>query len=160
MLSAVRFRPRVRTVNDLPSKTVQSDVMRTDIKHVLAKYRQLGILEHMRNVDLVFRDVSEFQDFADMMLQAKEAEKVFMSLPSKLRRVFNNDVAKWLDAAHDPDKLEALRPKLEELGVLKPEEAPIVAPLVVPQAGDRRGLPRRTPDGRFTDDTPPRGGKE
>lgn len=129
----MRRRPRVQTVNTLPSKTVQSDVTRTEIKHILAKYRQTGVVEHMRNVDLQFRDVSEFSDFSDLMYQSKEAEKVFMKLPSKVRGVFDHDYAKWLDAAHDPEKLEALRPRLEKIGVLAPKE-PLVAAPVVPAA--------------------------
>lgn len=111
---------RVQTVNTLPDKTVQSDVHRTEIRHILAKYRQVGIVEHMREVDLVYKDVSEFVDFADLMFQSKEAEKRFMGLPSKVREVFDHDVSKWLDAAHDPEKLEALRPQLEKLGVMEP----------------------------------------
>lgn len=122
--STVRRRPRVRTVNNLPSKTVQSDVFNSEIRHVLAKFKEVGILEHMRNVDLEFRDVSEFTDFADMARQTKVAEGVFMKLPSKVREVFDHDVLNWLDAAHDPEKLEKLRPKLEELGVLEKAEVP------------------------------------
>jgi len=120
----VRRKPRVQTVNTLPSKTVQSDVFRSEIRHVLAKYKQVGIIEHLRSVDLQFRDVSEFSDFADLMFQSKEAEKVFLKLPSKVREVFDHDVAKWLDAAHDPEKVEAVRPQLEKLGVLEPK-APV-----------------------------------
>jgi len=122
--SEVRRRPRVQTVNTLPSKTVQTDVFRSEIRHVLAKYKQVGIVEHLRSVDLQFRDVSEFSDFADLMFQSKEAEKVFLKLPSKVREVFDHDVAKWLDAAHDPEKVEAVRPQLEKLGVLEPK-APV-----------------------------------
>lgn len=145
VLSEVRLRPRVQTVNDLPSRTVQSDVLKSDIRHILAKFRQVGIVEHLRNVDLQFRDVTEFVDFSDMMQQSVTARQVFMRLPSKVREVFGHDVAVWLDAAHDPAKLDELRPQLEKLGVLKPEEVPAVTPLVVPQAGDRR----RSADGRF-----------
>lgn len=128
----VRRRPRVQTVNSEPSKTVKSDVLKGEIRHILARYKATGIVEHLREVDLQFRDVSEFSDFADLMHQSKEAEKVFMSLPSKVREVFQHDVARWLDAAHDADKLEALRPRLEALGVMKPKEAaaPEAAPAV------------------------------
>jgi len=127
-----RRRPRVQTVNTLPDRTVQADLVRTDIRHILAKYRQVGIVEHMREVDLVYRDVSEFQDFSDLMRQSADARNAFMRLPAKLREVFDNDVSKWLDAAHDPEKIEALRPELEALGVLKPKPAPVVAPAAVP----------------------------
>lgn len=151
--SEVRRRPRVQTVNTEPSKTVQSDVFRTEIKHVLAKYSQVGIIESLRNVDLQFRDVTEFQDFADMMYQSKEAEKVFMSLPSKVREVFGHKMANWLDAAHDTSKLEALRPKLEELEVLARRDRR--APEPIKPIGQRREA-----DGRFATDIPPKGGKE
>lgn len=139
-LSEVRYADRVRTVNDKPSKTVQSDVFRTEIRHIMAKYKATGIVEHLKAVDLQFRDVTEFEDFADLMFQSKQAEKVFLALPSKVREVFHHDVAEWLDAAHDRTKFEALRPQFEELGVLKPEAEPIITPLV-PQAGDRRKPP-------------------
>lgn len=129
--SEERRRPRVQTVNTEPSKTVQSDVFRTEIRHIMAKYKETGIVAHMRDVDLQFRDVTEFQDFRDLMFQNKEAEKVFMSLPSKVREVFDHDYATWLDAAHDPEKLEALRPELEKLGVIKPgEPVPPAVPAV------------------------------
>lgn len=118
----------------MPEVTVQSDVQRSEIKHVLAKYRQVGILEHFREVDLQFRDVTEFTDFADVMRQSAAARQVFMKLPPEVRRVFNNDVAEWLDTAHDADKLEKLRPKLTELGVFAPEPVTPAAPVSSPAA--------------------------
>lgn len=122
--STVRRKPRVQTVNTLPSRTVQADVFKSEIKHVLAKYKQVGIIEHLRSVDLQFRDVSEFSDFSDLMQQSKLAEAVFLGLPSKVREVFDHDVATWLDCAHDPARLDALRPQLEKLGVLTPLAPP------------------------------------
>jgi len=131
VLSEVRRRPRVQTVNTMESKTVQSDLLRTDIKHILSKYRQVGIVDHLRSVDLQFRDVTEFSDFSDLMFQSAQAREVFMGLPSKVREVFDHDVAKWLDVAHDPEKLEELRPKLEKLGVLQPVRAAEAPPAPV-----------------------------
>lgn len=139
VLSTVRRRPAVRTVNEMPSKTVQDDVFRSEIRHVMAKYRQVGIVEHMREVDLQFRDVTEFEDFADLTRQATAARQVFMQLPSKVREVFGHDVAVWLDCAHDPEKLEALRPQLEKLGVMQPKA--LVQPLEK-RAGPDKGKPR------------------
>lgn len=141
MYNETRHRPRVQTVNTEPSMTVQSDVMRTDIRHILAKYKQVGMIEHMKDVDLQFRDVTEFADFADLMIQSKIAEQSFMKLPSKVREVFDHDVSKWLDAAHDGDELEKLRPRLEALGVMEPKpraerRAPVVRPLGQRRAED------------------------
>ena len=123
-------RRRVVTINNQESRTAQGDVSSAEIKNILANYEVTGIIPHMRNVDLQFRDVGEFTDLADAMQQAKTAETEFMKLPSKLREVFEHDVAKWLDAAHDPEKIEALRPKLEELGVLDP----------IPEPEDRKSV--------------------
>lgn len=122
-LSTVRKRPRVQTVNLDPEVTVQSDGPRTEIRSILAKYQEVGIIDHMREVDLQFRDVTEFEDFRDVMVQAKVAENAFLRLPPAVRDLFDNDVARWLDAAHDPEKIEAMRPKLEATGFLKPKVA-------------------------------------
>lgn len=131
-----RGRPRVQTSDFGESLTVQSDNERADIRKILQRYEAVGIVDHLQEVDAMYRDVSEFTDLHDALLQAKEAETQFMKLPSKLREVFDHDVAKWLDAAHDPEKIENLyRPKLEKLGVLEPvtQEEPQAAPLVEPE---------------------------
>lgn len=115
-------RRRVQTVNEEPSRTVQSDRQRADIGHILEKYEQTGVLVNMREVDLEYRDVGEFSDFADMMHQVKAAEAAFLELPSKVRQVFDHDVARWLDAAHDGlDEFQTA--KLTELGVLEQVKA-------------------------------------
>ena len=131
-------RRRVVTMNEDPSLTVQSDRHLAEMKEILRAHKVVGIEEHLREVDLQFRDVSEFTDFADLAMQAKVAEGEFMKLPSKIREVFHHDHVRWLDAAHDPEKLEALRPQLEQLGVMDPlpvppaPPAPPAAPAPVP----------------------------
>lgn len=83
-----------------PSLTVQSDREQADINSILRKYKSVGIIEHLNNVDAQFLDVSEFTDYSDMMRNLKIAETEFLTLPSKVREVFGHDVAKWLDSAH------------------------------------------------------------
>lgn len=117
-------RKRVQTVNDDEDRTVQSDVERAEIRNILAKYEATGIIDHMRAVDLQFRDVTEFTDLSDAMQQAKAAENEFMALPSKLREVFDHDVTKWLDAAHDGFSDHQLS-KLEGLGLVEAQEQPV-----------------------------------
>lgn len=124
-----RRKPRVRTVNDSPSLTVQSDLARADMKHILAKYEATGVLVGLGQVDLVYKDVSEFQDYADMQLQLAEAKAAFMRLPSKVREVFNHDVSNWLDAAHG-QLSDVQRSALTELGVLEAVEDPADVPAV------------------------------
>jgi len=119
-----RRKPRVQTINELPSKTVQGEAHRSEIRAILAKYKATGVVDHLRDVDLQFRDVSEFEDFADLMRQSSEAEAAFMRLPSKLREVFDHDHHVWLDYAHSPERLEELRPQLENLGIMEPLPPP------------------------------------
>jgi hypothetical protein len=103
-----RGRPRVQTVNDLPSLTVQSDADQADIKKILKKWKTVGIVDHLNIQEQTFGDVTGFTDYADVMRTAKLAEEEFMKMPSKAREIFGHDVAAWLDTANDPEKLASL----------------------------------------------------
>lgn len=113
-----RLRSDTWTVNDEPSKTIQSDADRADITKILKQYKQVGIVDHLNVAEATFMDVTEFTDFADLMRQSAVAEVEFMKMPSKVREIFNHDVAEWLDAAHDPEKRDAL----VAAGFVEPEE--------------------------------------
>lgn len=114
-----RGRDRVATENLEPSMTIQSQADEADIGKILQKYEQVGVL-NLNKAEATFMDVSEMGDFADVARQSKVAEMEFMKLPSKIREIFEHDVANWLDAAHDPDKRE----KLYEAGFLERPEEP------------------------------------
>lgn len=103
-----RGKARVQTVNDEPSKTVQSEADSADINLILRQYPEMGLLERLNQAEGLFLDVSEFTDYADAIRHTREAEAEFMKLPSKVRELFNHDVAEFLDAAHDDDKRQAL----------------------------------------------------
>lgn len=103
-----RKRSDTWTVNKDPSLTIQSDAAESDINEILRKYKEVGLLDHLNSAQAMFMDVTEFTDLADAMRQSREAEAVFMQLPSKMREIFHHDVAEWLDAAHDPEKRDAL----------------------------------------------------
>jgi len=125
-----RGKPRFQTVNDLPSKTIQSDAHMADIKHILGQFGHTGILESLQNADDLYLDVSEFSDYTTMHAQAEEAKEHFMKLPSKIREVFNHDVFEWLDAAHDPEKAARANSELAARGLIPTpeEEVPAAAP--------------------------------
>mgnify|MGYP000025003344 CR=1 FL=1 len=119
-----RGRPRVQTINDLPSCTVQYDADQTDIKKIIGKYNNTGIIEHLNKVEATYADVSTFTDFADVMRHAKAAEAEFMKLPSKIREEFNHDVATWLDTSHDPEKRASLLTERASEPVAEPTPDP------------------------------------
>lgn len=116
--------PRVQTVFNDESLTVQSDAEKADINRILKRH-SMGIIDHMADVDARYMDVSEFSDYADAYRESKRAEMEFMKLHPKVRRVFNNDVAEWLDAAHEADITKTKwAPGLQELGLLEVPPAP------------------------------------
>ena len=141
-MDAVDYRGKERaqfqTVNEGPSKTIQSDAHKADINEILAQYEQVGIVTHLNKVDAKYMDVSEFTDFSDAMRQLRMAEQEFKKLPSKVRELFNHDVAEWLDAAHDPMRIAevqaALDDKVEESKPVEKPEAPAPEPEKPPEA--------------------------
>lgn len=110
-----KLRSRYQTVNDDPSMTVQSDAHLADIQQILKKFGATGIIEHLDDVQAQYADISEFSDYADVMRHVRMAEEGFMKLPAQIRMEFDNDVANWLDAAHDPDKRVAIADDLDDL---------------------------------------------
>ncbi len=130
-------RPRVQTVNDDPSKTVQSDAYLADISNILAKHH-VGVQRSLDEAELVYRDVSEFKDFQDVMNETIRAKEEFMKLPPRARRIFENDVTVWLDTAHDDDKRE----ELVAAGILK---GPVVASTDPGPPPIRETAPRAVP---------------
>ncbi len=105
------------------SLTVQSDAPLADIDKILKQYAEIGMIDNLDYAEATFQDISEFTDFSDAMRHAKMAEGEFMKLPSKIREIFNHDVAQWLDAAHDPEKRDAL----VEAGIIERPEGFVTA---------------------------------
>lgn len=124
-----RPRSKFQTVNNQPSETVKAEAELGDINLILKKYREVGIIDNLNITEEMFADVTEFTDFQDVMQTAKVAEQEFMKLPSKVREVFNHDVATWLDTAHDQEK----RSQLIEAGEVTPIEQP--TPVDTPDSG-------------------------
>lgn len=125
-----RGRPRVQTVNDSPTRTVQSDQVHTDLALILDRYRDGVPLDVLNRAEARFVDISELSDYAEAMRVVRSAEGFFMSQDPKVRAIFGNSVANFLDAAHDPDKRELL----VEAGFLEadPETSPAVEPPAPP----------------------------
>ncbi len=99
---------KVQTFFPEESLTQQSDAEQADIQKILKRYREVGIVEHLNLTEASFADVTELTDYAEVMRTAKLAEVEFMKLPSKVREIFNHDVADWLDTANDPEKRASL----------------------------------------------------
>ncbi len=102
--------------------TIQSDNNEADINLLMKRHTPAGLAAMMETTEHLFADVTDFQDYTDVMREARRAEESFMTLPSKVRELFHHDAAEWLDCAHDEEKLAAMAPQLEKLGLIKPGE--------------------------------------
>ena len=114
-------RKRVMTINLSESVTDQAGVNDSEIKHIMAKYEQTGVLPRLSTGDLAYRDITTFDDYADAMRHAETAKQQFMSLDPRIRRVFSNNHLEWLDAGKD-GLTEIQAAQLEKLGILERSE--------------------------------------
>lgn len=124
-----RMRSADWTICEDESLTVQSDHDRADIKKILRKYHEVGIVDELNQTEQLYLDCTKFTDFADVQREVARATQTFMALPPHVRRIFKNDVATWLDAAHDEEKRQALVEEghiddLEGTVEAPPEETP------------------------------------
>lgn len=126
-----RGRPRVQTVFEDESLTVQSDASRADIRHILGKYKEFGVQSAMAHVGQ-FVDLSELTDYADAMRVVRATEEAFKQLPSQARKVFKNDASAWLDAVQDADVDPVKMDLLVQAGLLEAPPAPPEAPAAPP----------------------------
>lgn len=117
------------------SKTVQSDAHLADIQEILKQFGVVGLAQNLDAAEAQYMDVSEFTDYADMMKHVRTAEQEFMTLPSKIREIFDHDVYKWLDTAHDERRIAARskdgRADDKPVPVVV-AAAPVVAPVATP----------------------------
>lgn len=114
-------------------RTKQSFLQEVDINRIIDKYDNTGIITHLNRAEARYEDVSDLTDFYDAMETVRRANVEFMKLPAHVRKIFDNDPAKFLDAAHDPEK----RDKLAEAGLIdiKVTEAPTGASEIFSENG-------------------------
>lgn len=137
---------RMDDPKDWVSRTKQSFREESDINSIVAKARRGQAVTHVARSLPVFMDVSEVGDYRTALDMLRQTDEFFSRLPAKVRAVFNNDPAEFLDGL---DTVEG-RSKLEKAGLVPP----------IPDTVNPAGIARRGPDGRFTEDVPPGGGTE
>lgn len=105
---------RVRFATVGPSLTHQSMSAECDINAIMQKFQKTGILDHRNNFEGQYGDFIDAPDnYHDAMNSVLEANEMFGSLPSSVRKQFANDPGLFLDFATDP----ANNAKMVELGL-------------------------------------------
>lgn len=92
-----------------PSAAHQEFREECDINNVMKKYERTGILEHRNRFEGSYGNFLDIpSDYHEAMGAVLEAEEMFMSLPSKVRKRFHNDAGAFVDFATNPDNQDEL----------------------------------------------------
>lgn len=102
---------------DCDSLTQQHFAADADINNIIDRYTRTGILP-VPTADAIFGDFGDF-DYHAAMNNVAVATEYFDSLPSSVRREFDNSVGVFLERIHDPSFAQ----RATELGLLKGSEA-------------------------------------
>lgn len=122
---------RIRVRKEFPGKTAaqQSFIAECDINTIMRKYEQNGIITHLNSRGGQYGNFIGFQDYQTSMNQIIEAQNAFDSLPSSLRKRFNNDAAAFLEFCQDEKNLD----EMYELGLaVKAREEPVGDDVPIP----------------------------
>lgn len=130
-------RPKIYSAYDPPPKvrlrdfgkmiTRQSEAAAVDVNRIVGQFVKTGVLPQVQ-AQALFADVSEMTDYRDALHQVELADKMFMSLPAKVRAKFENDPATFLDFCSDPQNREELEGLgLVEKAPVEPGEPPVAA---------------------------------
>lgn len=128
--SDARGKPRVQTeFEEGSSLTVQSDQWGTSAAEIMKDFVQgKGLQDLLDTTELQFVDVTEFEDYADVMRHVAQAQMTFLELKPEVRKLFDNSVEKWLDSAHDDRRAPSAREARERAEDPAPEP---IAPVTV-----------------------------
>jgi len=133
--SAYQNKRQSKKIISSHSHVKQSFKDECDINNIMRKYTKTGLVTHVTKhmgdySDLV--DVPTYQDALNKVLDANES---FETLPSSVRKRFNNDPAEFINFVGDPTNEDEMRslgllpnlPVQEEPPVPPGEEVPAVA---------------------------------
>lgn len=91
-----------------PTMTIQSEKDNCDINVIMSRYATCGTPLPYRTdgVEPVYADVSELGDYMENYQRCKQAEEMFNSLPSALRKELDNNPANLLPFIQDEKNKE------------------------------------------------------
>lgn len=101
------------------SRTLQSHKDECDINNIMRQWTKTGVITHGSSKQPVYGDVFDIPDYQSHLNQILAADEAFQALPAEVRKVFDNDPAKFVEGIDKPEHQEILT----KLGILKkPEE--------------------------------------
>lgn len=106
---------RKQQFNDEPTMTKQAFKKDTDINFIIDRFQKTGVMAHQKQYQGEYGEYHEI-DYHEAMNVVTEADQMFQSLPSSLRKRFGNDPAAFLSFVSDENNAEQMR----EMGLLAP----------------------------------------
>lgn len=98
-------------------RTDQSFQKQCDINQIMVKYQKTGLIDHVSQHGGNYGDFTSASDYHTAMNQINEAQAAFDSLPSSLRKRFDNDPYEFLKFVQEESNIDEMR----ELGLIQDE---------------------------------------
>ena len=74
-----------------------------DVNKILAKYKRIGLVEHVNDREPQYIDCTEVKDYQQAMDLCCSIQHSFEALPAKVRKKFNNDPLQMVEWVGDPE---------------------------------------------------------
>lgn len=108
-----RERQSFQTTGESLTKQAMKD--ECDINHIMKKWEKTGVIDHNNTYQGQYGDFTEVPTYQEAMNKVIQAEEMFMSLPSKIRKRFDNDPGQFIEAVNNPENHD----EMVELGLIK-----------------------------------------
>lgn len=144
----MRERERVSVKFTKPSLAQQSFKDECDINNIMARYERTGMIEHVNTYQGQYGDFIGFPDYHEAMNAVKEAENMFMTLPSSIRERFDNNPETFLAFAQDENNQD----EMIRLGLIPAPRPPSSMPSSVEDAPAKPVKPKATAQKEATSD--------
>lgn len=106
-----------------------------DVINIIKRHDRNGIIEHVQRGQARYGDFSEVADYREALDLVRDAQTEFMTIPSDIRKKFDNDPGKFYEFVSNPDNKEELKQMgfIQTPEVGKPSSVPTKA---VSEAGE------------------------
>ncbi len=106
------------------TRTEQSHKNEVSIHRIMERYRKRGVIDHVNANKGTYGDFTNAPDFAEANQIIAAAKSLFETVPSRIRRDFENDPGKFLEFMQNEEN----RDQIEEYGLdashLPPRDVP------------------------------------
>lgn len=132
----LELRPE-KVFND--GRTKQAFKDECDVNKILYQAQKTGAISHLNRFGGEYGDFSDIPDLLEAHKRLERAEYIFDSLPSEVKREFNQSPAEFFTFANDPDnagRLKEIWPSIAEKGDQRPTVRNTPASLAASEAAE------------------------